>query len=327
MDPTLEAYLRSEEGKDEGLSWIAAGAKRYFDLKKANPNKRVLAKRPKAMEDALKGYISDLDLGKRFIEDCLEFKAPDNQSTYSLGLGQSLGDAFKSWTQKEGLSSSLTPTALKKRIILYADGSNFQIEDGKYVDHSILLRGQFKGLLKVRLKPDCDHYLGDRILFSEEGSSECILDHFIGVRGDEDLIAARKVEIEVLQAYNAKAGSISEKITRKNCEGVQERSIPLRRYYNDNLQDEPLQRDLSPEDSELARLLECAQQDHLGATLERPQQMCSGTFIVHIQAPSGSRTCCLVGRPHNSQGNGRYLVYRGAKPTEAVYRCFSPHCQ
>jgi hypothetical protein len=37
-DSTLEAYLKSDDGKEQGLSWIAAGAKRYFEIKRANPN-------------------------------------------------------------------------------------------------------------------------------------------------------------------------------------------------------------------------------------------------------------------------------------------------
>jgi putative DNA primase/helicase len=41
-DPTLEAYLKSDDGREAGLFWIAAGAKRYFKKKRANPNVLVL---------------------------------------------------------------------------------------------------------------------------------------------------------------------------------------------------------------------------------------------------------------------------------------------
>jgi P4 family phage/plasmid primase-like protien len=53
-DSTLEAYVKSDEGREAGLSWIAAGAQRYFEHKRANPNDQVLHKRPKAMKDAMK---------------------------------------------------------------------------------------------------------------------------------------------------------------------------------------------------------------------------------------------------------------------------------
>lgn len=155
-DTTLEAYVKSDEGREAGLSWIAAGAKRYFELKRANPNNQVLQKRPKAMKDAMKGYINDNDIAKRFIEDCLEFEElqPGARATWHLPLGERLEDAFRTWVREEDVSSSLTAQALKKRIILYADGANYVVEAGRFTDKTVQSKGQFKGLSGVHLKID-----------------------------------------------------------------------------------------------------------------------------------------------------------------------------
>jgi phage/plasmid-associated DNA primase len=153
-DPTLEAYLKSDEGREDGLSWIAAGAKRYFDLKRANPGVPVLEKRPKAMEDALKAYVNDSDIGKRFNEECCEFEELQQgaRAKWHLALGERLGDGFRTWIREEELSSSLTAQALKKRVVLYADGANHTVEDGRFTDKTVQDKGQFKGLSGVRLK-------------------------------------------------------------------------------------------------------------------------------------------------------------------------------
>ena len=156
-DPTLEGYLKSDEGREDGLSWVAAGAKRYFDLKRANPNILVLEKRPKAMEDALKAYVNDNDIAKRFIEECCEFEELEHgaKATWHLAIGERLGDAFRAWAKEEEISSSLTAQAVKKRIVRYADGANHVVEDGRFTDKTVQDKGQFKGLSGIRLKADC----------------------------------------------------------------------------------------------------------------------------------------------------------------------------
>jgi phage/plasmid-associated DNA primase len=156
----LEAYLKSDEGREDGLSWIAAGAKRYFELKRSNPEVLVLEKRPKAMEDALKAYVKDNDVGKRFIEECCEFEELQQgaPAKWHMALGERLGDAFRAWIEEEEISSSLSAQALKKRILLYADGANYRVEDGRFTDRDVQDRGQFKGLSGVRLKAEsCIH--------------------------------------------------------------------------------------------------------------------------------------------------------------------------
>jgi phage/plasmid-associated DNA primase len=154
-DPTLEAYLKSNEGREDGLSWIAAGARRYFELKRANPGALVLEKRPKAMKDALKAYVNDNDAGKRFIKECCEFEELEEgaRAQWHLALGKRLGDAFRAWMKEEKISSCLSAQALKKGILLYADGANYRVEDGRFTDRCVQDREQFKGLSGVRLKP------------------------------------------------------------------------------------------------------------------------------------------------------------------------------
>jgi P4 family phage/plasmid primase-like protien len=153
-DSTLEAYLKSDDGKEQGLSWIAAGAKRYFEKKRAHPNPLVLEKRPSAMKDALKAYVMDNDVAKRFIEGCLEFEElqPGAPATWHLPSGEGLNDAFRTWIREEEISSSLTAQAVKKRVVLYADGANHTVEDGRFTDKTVQDKGQFKGLSGVRLK-------------------------------------------------------------------------------------------------------------------------------------------------------------------------------
>jgi hypothetical protein len=153
-DSTLEAYLKSDDGKEQGLSWIAAGARRYFEKKRAHPNALVLEKRPSAMKDALKAYVMDNDVAKRFIEECLEFEElqPGAPVTWHLPTGERLGDAFPTWIREEEISSSLTAQAVKKRVVLYADGANHTVEDGRFTDKTVQDKGQFKGLSGVRLK-------------------------------------------------------------------------------------------------------------------------------------------------------------------------------
>ncbi|GAQ86808.1 hypothetical protein KFL_003120140 [Klebsormidium nitens] len=155
-DSTLEAYLKSDEGREDGLSWIAAGASRYFEIKRAKPSALVLEKRPKAMEDALKAYVNDADVAKRFIEECLEFEElhPGQRATWHLAGGERLQEAFQTWIKEEDVSSSITATALKKRVVLYADGGNHQVATGRFTDKKVQLRGQFKGLSGVRLRPE-----------------------------------------------------------------------------------------------------------------------------------------------------------------------------
>ncbi|GAQ86807.1 hypothetical protein KFL_003120135 [Klebsormidium nitens] len=159
-----------------------------------------------------------------------------------------------------------------------------------------------------------------RILCSEEGSSERASDHFIGIRGGSELSGALQVDVDLLRAYNAAAGVAGKS-------GLRQRQVPARRKCpDDDLErDEPMQRDLGPE--ERARLLECAQADHPGATLGAEKQTRPGVFTVKICAPPGSRTCCLAGREHGSEGNRQYLLYRRANPGEVFYRCFAPSCQ
>jgi hypothetical protein len=160
-----------------------------------------------------------------------------------------------------------------------------------------------------------------RILCLDESSSERISDHLIGVRDEQELARAHKIDVRPLQRYNAAAG-VGGISSRAAHGGINERQIPLR--YSSK-QHEPLERDLGPE--ERARLLSCCQQNHPGATLGRIEQLRPGLFSVHICSPSESRTCCIAGRTHTSEGNGQHLLYRRTQPAEAAYRCFSPNCQ
>jgi hypothetical protein len=70
-------------------------------------------------------------------------------------LGERLEAAFRTWIREEDVSSSLTPQSLKKRIIMYADGANHLVEDGRFTDKTVQDKGQFKGLSGVRLKAHC----------------------------------------------------------------------------------------------------------------------------------------------------------------------------
>ncbi|GAQ92722.1 hypothetical protein KFL_011090010 [Klebsormidium nitens] len=159
MDPTLEAYLKSDLGREEGLSWYAEGARKYFELKRTNPNSPPLKRRPRIMVEAGKAYEQDSDIAMRWIMDQLEFEdiEPGARPTWHLALGERLGGAFRAWLREEDLTSSLSATALKKRIVLYADGANRVLEDGRFTDRQIQERGQFKGLAGVRLKPGCEY--------------------------------------------------------------------------------------------------------------------------------------------------------------------------
>lgn len=158
-DPTLEAYLKSDQGREEGLSWFAAGAKRYFELRDARSGSLVLEHRPRVMEDALKAYVQDSDIARRWIVDYLEFEdiQPGARPTWHLALGERLGGAFRAWLKEEDLTSSLSATALKRRIMLFADGANRPLEDGRFTDKRVQERGQFKGLAGIRLKSGCEY--------------------------------------------------------------------------------------------------------------------------------------------------------------------------
>jgi hypothetical protein len=96
----------------------------------------------------------DNNVAKRFIKECLEFEElhPGAPATWHLPSGERLGDAFRTWIKEEEVSSSLTAQALKKRIVLYADGANHKVEDGRFTDKTVQDKGQFKGLSGVRLK-------------------------------------------------------------------------------------------------------------------------------------------------------------------------------
>lgn len=155
-DPTLERYLTSDQGREEGLSWCTEGARWYFELRRADPSRLVLEKRPRIMEDALKAYVQSSDIAARWIADCLEFEDIQQgaRPTWHLALGERLGGAFRAWLKEEDLTSSLSANALKKRILLFADGANRDLEDGRFTDKQIQPRGQFKGLAGVRMKPE-----------------------------------------------------------------------------------------------------------------------------------------------------------------------------
>jgi hypothetical protein len=154
IDTTLETYLKSDQGREEGLSWYAEGAKRYHELKRANPGSLPLMRRPRVMEEAVKIYINDSDIARRWIEECLEFEdiRPGAKPTWHLAVGERLGEAFRAWLKEEDLTSSLSATALKKRILEYAEGKNWVVADGRFRDSQVQYRGQFKGLSGVRLK-------------------------------------------------------------------------------------------------------------------------------------------------------------------------------
>jgi phage/plasmid-associated DNA primase len=158
-DATLERYLTSDQGREEGLSWCTEGARRYFELRRADPSRLVLEKRPRIMEDALKAYVQSSDIAARWMAECLEFEdiQPGARPTWHLALGERLGGAFRAWLKEEDLSSSLTATALKKRILLFAEGANRELEEGQFTDRNVKERGQFRGLAGVRLKPGCDY--------------------------------------------------------------------------------------------------------------------------------------------------------------------------
>jgi P4 family phage/plasmid primase-like protien len=153
IDTTLEAYLKSDRGRDEGLSWYAEGARRYHELKRADPNTLPLMRRPRVMEEAVRAYINDSDIARRWIVDCLEFEdiQPGERATWHLAIGERLGEVFRAWLKEEDLTSSLSATALKKRILDYAEGKNRVVADGRFTDSQVQSRGQFKGLSGVRL--------------------------------------------------------------------------------------------------------------------------------------------------------------------------------
>ena len=101
-----------------------------------------------------RSYVDDSDIAKRFIDECCEFEdlQQGERAKWHLPLGERLETAFRAWVKEEEVSSSLTAQALKKRIVLYADGANHLVEAGRFTDKTVQDKGQFKGLSGVRLK-------------------------------------------------------------------------------------------------------------------------------------------------------------------------------